>query len=111
MTPCMVDKYFARCVDAATSSATASYMHGVGFAEKDSDTVGRADSDFTVIVSIGNTVYDPDGDNIYRIPAAAIGTLKAQCSVYISKSLLGLPTAELKENDSGYLSINNLELV
>ena len=87
MTPCMVDKYFARCVDAATSSATASYMHGVNFAEKDSDTEGRADSDFTAIVSIGGTVYVPDDDNIYRIPAAAVGTLKVQCSVNISESL------------------------
>jgi len=111
MTPSMVDKYFARCVDAATSSATASYMHGVGYAEKDSDTVGRADSDYTVIVSIGDTIYVPDENNIYTIPAAAVGTLKVQCSVNVSESLLGLPTAELKENESGYLSINNLELV
>ena len=80
-------------------------MHGVNFAEKDSDTVGRADSDFTVIVSIGDTVYDPDDDNIYRIPAAAVGTLKVQCSVNISESLLGLPTAELKENESGYYQL------
>ena len=42
MTPNLVDKYFAKCSDAAAGDATSSYMSGVEFAEKDSDTYSRS---------------------------------------------------------------------
>jgi hypothetical protein len=110
MTPNLVDKYFAKCSDAASNDATSSYMYGVKFAEMDSDTVGRANSDYTVVASIGGTVYEPV-DGVFTIPAAADSILTLRCSVRVSESLMALPTAEIKENESGYLSIKYLELM
>ena len=52
MTPNFVDKYYAKAVDAVTDNATSSYMKGVEFAEKDSDTIGRADANFSVTVTL-----------------------------------------------------------
>ena len=49
MTPNYVDKYYAKAEDAVSADATSSYMAGVEFAEKDSDTVGRADANFSVL--------------------------------------------------------------
>ena len=67
-------------------------------------TVGRANSDYTVVASIGDTVYEPVG-GVYTIPAIAEGVLTLRCSVRVSERLMALPTAERKENESGYLSI------
>ena len=38
-------------------------------------------------------------------------TVRVECSVNVSEPLVGLPTAEMKEDESNYLSINNLELL
>ena len=56
-------------------------------------------------------VLVPLTDGKYTITATDSGILKVACTVNVSESILGLPTAEMKENESGYLSINNLELV
>jgi len=42
--------------------------------------------------------------------AAVASTVRVVCSVNVSEPLLGLPTCELKENESNYLGINNIEL-
>ena len=89
MTTNMIDKYFAKCVDAASGDATSSCITGVEFAEKDSDTVGRANSDYSVEVSIGNTIYNPVA-GVYTIPAADSGVLTVRRSVQVSESLIYL---------------------
>ena len=110
-TPNMIDKYFGKCSEATATAITSSYMNGVRHAEKDSDTVGRADSDYTVVVTRAGVVVAPDTTGLYNIGDAEAGEVIVACTVNVSESILGLPTAEMKENESGYLSINNLELV
>ena len=110
-TPNMIDKYFGKCSEATATAITSSYMNGVRHAEKDSDTVGRADSDYTVVVTRAGVVVAPDTTGLYNIADADAGEVIVSCTVNVSESVLGLPTAEMKENESGYLSINNLELV
>ena len=85
-------------------------MAGVEFAEKDSDTVGRADANFSVIVTLDD-VAQTATDGKYTISAASSGTLRVACTINLSESILGLPTLELKEEEAGYISINSLELV
>ena len=110
MTPNYVDKYYAKAVDAAVDNATSSYMKGVEFAEKDSDTVGRADANFSVTVTLAG-VEQTAIDGLYTIATNNEGTLRVACTINLSESILGLPTLELKEEEAGYLSINSLELV
>ena len=53
----------------------------------------------------------PSATGEYAIAAEAAGTLRVACQITLSESILGLPTVEIKEDESGYLSINSLELV
>ena len=110
MTPNYVDKYYAKAEDAVSADATSSYMAGVEFAEKDSDTVGRADANFSVIVTLDDVVQTAT-DGLYTIATGNSGTLRVACTINLSESILGLPTLELKEEEAGYISINSLELV
>ena len=47
--PKFVDKYFGKVKDAA-GSGSSSFMSGVESGEKDSDTVGRANEDYSISV-------------------------------------------------------------
>jgi len=117
MTPSYVDKYFGKVEDAVEVDGSGSFMSGIESGEKDSDTVGRFDSTFSVRIFLGD-VENTDGVDIngaYKITNNAAGavasTVRVVCSVTVSEPLLGLPTCEMKENESNYLSINNLELL
>ena len=58
MTPSYVDKYYGKVMDAATNDGSGSYMSGIESSEKDSDTVGRFNDNFTVIVYVNDIVLD-----------------------------------------------------
>jgi hypothetical protein len=119
MTPSYVDKYYGKVADANTNNGSGSYMSGIESAEKDSDTVGRLNENFTVTVYRGSqagitgTVVDPTAAGEYTVANAtgANVVVTVVCSVSVSEPLLGLPTCEMKENESNYLGINNLELL
>ena len=49
-TPSMVDKYYAKAVDAMGDNKPSGWGSGIDNAEKDSDTVGRADSNISYVV-------------------------------------------------------------
>ena len=111
MTPSFVDKYFGKAED-ARESGSSSFMSGIESGEKDSDTVGRANENFTVTVSVGGVVIDHVNGEYSVINASAAAVLvKVVCTVTVSEPILGLPTAQMKEDESNYLSINNLELL
>jgi hypothetical protein len=111
MTPSYIDKYFGKAEDAGESGSS-SFMSGIESGEKDSDTVGRANEDFTVIVSVDGVVIDHDKGEYSVINGTGVAvTVRVVCSVTVSEPLLGLHTAQMKENESNYLSINNLELL
>jgi hypothetical protein len=87
-------------------------MSGIESGENDSDTVGRANENFSVIVYVNDVVIDHDEGEYTVINNSAVSvTVRVECSVNVSEPLVGLPTCELKENESNYLSINNLELL
>ena len=73
MTPNYVYKYFGKCSEATSSTTSSSYMNGVRHAEKDTDTIGRADSDYTVVVTRAGVVVAPDTTGLYQIPDADAG--------------------------------------
>jgi hypothetical protein len=116
MTPSFVDKYYGKVPDAVTNDGSGSYMSGIESAEKDSDTVGRFNENFTVTVYLGDIIAaniqaaDPD-TGLYTVVGVAASTVTVLCSVTISEALLGLPTCVMKEDESNYLSINALELL
>ena len=114
MTPSFVDKYYGKVKDATINDGASSYMSGVESGEKDSDTVGRFNEDYSVSVFLGDVpvVIDPITGVFTVVNGGAVAsTVYVQCSVNVSEPLVGLPTAEMKENESNYLSINNLELL
>ena len=111
MTPSYVDKYYGKVMDAATNDGSGSYMSGIESSEKDSDTVGRFNENFTVIVYVNDVVIQPDdGEYTVTNDSGVASNVRVVCSVIVSEPLLGLPTVEMKENESNYLGINNLEL-
>ena len=119
MTPSYVDKYYGKVADANTNSGSGSYMSGIESAEKDSDTVGRLNENFTVTVyrgtqaGTGGTVVNPTATGEYTVgnDTGANVVVTVVCSVSVSEPLLGLPTSTMKEDESNYLGINNLELL
>ena len=114
MTPSFVDKYYGKVKDATINDGASSYMSGIEAGEKDSDTVGRFNEDYSVSVFLGDVpvVIDPITGVFTVVNGGAVAsTVYVQCSVNVSETLVGLPTAEMKENESNYLSINNLELL
>jgi len=116
MTPSYVDKYFGKVPDAVDVDGSSSFMSGIESGEKDSDTVGRFNENFTVIVYLGDVVVaQTPATGVYTVANTAVGavasTVRVVCSVTVSEPLLGLPTCEMKEDESNYLSINNLELL
>jgi len=121
MTPSYVDKYYGRCAAAVidgANGASSSFFSGVESGEKDSDTVARFGEIFSVEVYLGdvvpaNLVAPANGG--YVVTNNATGnvatTVTVKCTVTISEPLLGLPTSTMKEDESNYLGINNLELL
>jgi len=116
MTPSYVDKYFGKVSNAVSSGGASSYMSGIENGEKDSDTIGRMNEDFSVQVFLGDVeVIQTPASGVFTVANTAVGavasTVKVVCSVNVSEPLLGLRTCEMKEDESNYLSINNLELL
>jgi hypothetical protein len=116
MTPSYVDKYFGKVSNAVSSGGASSYMSGIENGEKDSDTIGRMNEDFSVQVFLNDVeVVQTAASGVFTVANTATGavasTVKVVCSVNVSEPLLGLPTCEMKEDESNYLSINNLELL
>jgi hypothetical protein len=115
MTPSFVDKYYGKVTNANVEGGASSYMSGIESAEKDSNTVGRLNENLSVRVSLGTTEIPVGGNGQFTVSntdaAAVATTVTVVCSVAVSEPLLGLPTATLKEDESNYLGINNLELL
>jgi hypothetical protein len=115
MTPSYVDKYFGKVSDSVSVGGSSNFLSGIESGEKDSDTVGRFNENFTVTVYLGDIIaanIQPSPLGVYTIVnGATASTITVICSVSVSEPLLGLPTCEMKENESNYLSINNLELL
>jgi len=118
MTPSFVDKYYGKVASAVVNDGASSYMSGIESGEKDSDTVGRFNENFTVSVYLGsvdaaNLVVPVNG--LYTVLNEAAGAVATNvivvCPATVSEPLLGLPTATMKEDESNYLGINNLELL
>ena len=91
-------------------------MSGIENGEKDSDTIGRMNEDFSVQVFLDDVEVDQTpASGVFTVANTAVGavasTVKVVCSVNVSEPLLGLRTCEMKEDESNYLSINNLELL
>ena len=89
-------------------------MSGIESGEKDSDTVGRFNEDYSVSAFLGDVpvAIDPI-TGVFTVVngGAAASTVYVECSVNVSEPLVGLPTAEMNKNESNCLSINNLELL
>ena len=115
MTPSFVDKYYGKVTNANVEGGASSNMSGIESAEKDSDTVGRLNENLSVRVFLGTTEIPVGGNGQFTASntdaAAVANTVTVVCSVAVSEPLLGLPTATLKEDESNYLGINNLELL
>jgi hypothetical protein len=98
MTPSFVDKYYGKVKDATTNDGASSYMSGVESGEKDSDTVGRFNEDYSVSVFLGDVpvAIDPI-TGVFTVVngGAAASTVYVECSVNVSEPLVGLPTAEI----------------
>lgn len=105
-TPSMVDKYYANAVDAMADNKGSAWGAGIDYAEKDSDTSGRADSAINYVIYTGAGAEVPTADNL-----TANTTYYVEINLDVNEPILGLPTAEFKEDESSYLGINNLELV
>lgn len=104
-TPSMVDKYYAKAVDAMKDNKGSAWGAGIDYAEKDSDTSGRADS------AISYSIYDNAGTDVTANALTAGATYYVEITLDVNEPILGLPTVEFKEDESSYLGINNLELV
>ncbi len=100
----MVDKYYAKAVDAMGDNKPSGWGSGIDNAEKDSDTVGRADSNISYVV------YTVLGVPV-TTDLAVDTTYYVEISLEVNEPILGMPTLEFKEDESSYLGINNLELV
>ena len=105
-TPSMVDKYYAKAVDAMSENKPSAWGAGVESAEKDSDTAGRADSSISYVVYTSAGVAVASGANL-----TVATTYYVEISLDVNEPILGMPTLEFKEEESSYLGINNLELV
>jgi hypothetical protein len=104
-TPSMVDKYYAKAVDAMDNNKPSAWGAGVDNGEKDSDTVGRADSAISYVVYTGAGAVVAGGN------LTADTTYYVEITLEVNEPILGMPTLEFKEDESSYLGINNLELV
>ena len=115
MTPSYVDKYYGKVTNANVEGGASSYMSGIESAEKDSDNVGRLIENFSVKVFLGIVEVAAGGTGQFTVSntdaEAIAATVTVQCSVTVSEPLLGLSTATMKEDESNYLGINNLELL
>jgi hypothetical protein len=104
-TPSMVDKYYAKALDVMGENKPSGWGSGIDNAEKDSDTVGRADS------SISYAVFTSAGVAVVSGDLLANTTYFVEISLEVNEPILGMPTLEFKEVESSYLGINNLEVV
>jgi len=118
MTPSFVDKYYGKVASAVVNDGASSYMSGIESGDKDSDTVGRFNENFTVSVYLGSVVAAnlvAPVNGLYTVLNDAAGAVATNvivvCTATVSEPLLGLPTAVMKEDESNYLGINNLELL
>jgi hypothetical protein len=109
--PNYVDKYFARASDAeAEKEKSGSYWSNASNAEKDSDTVGRGDSDSTILLfrpgsQVGENVMYTD------VSTNGPGLHRLEFKFKVTEPLIGLPTCVLHENEGCYMGLSNLELV
>ena len=79
---------------------------------------GRFNENFTVSLYLGSVVAAnlvAPVDGLYTVMNDAAGAVATNvivvCTATVSEPLLGLPTATMKEDESNYLGINNLELL
>ena len=109
MTPSLVDTYFGIIDDASEDIFPNSYMNGAKYGGND-DTSGRADCKISFLAynALGAAIAPVDGT--VTIPVANSNGAYIDVTIDVSENILGLPTFEIKSEESAYLGINNLEL-
>ena len=111
-TPNYVDKYFAMIKDAAKGEpGPGSYFSGIMSAEKDSDVVGRGNSNMRA------TLYKSNGDviplvaGIITLPAGADGAnAYLVLELDVLEPLLNVPTLEMKSGEAAFIGVRSLNL-
>ena len=109
-TPNYVDKYFALSSDAEKMKhQSGSWWSNCASGEKDSDTVGRGDSDCSILLFGPNV----NGENIMynSFTTVAPGDYRIQFNYKVKEPIFGLPGCELHENEGCFLGVNQIELV
>ena len=120
-TPSYVDKYFGSVDQAAQDNKPGSYMSGILMAEKDSDTIGRADSKIKLSLVPDNsnvyyTVALTNVNGVLTLPATSgtqgvgVGTYYLNISLPVSEPILGLPCFELKSEEACFVGVNAMEI-
>jgi len=123
-TPSYVDKYFGNVDQAGSDTSAGTYMGGILQAEKDSDTVGRADSKYTykLVPDAGNVApYNVDieanaVDGTVKLPASpnGQGAVPQNYTLYVtmdvSEPLLGVPCFEMKSEEAAFVGVNQIDI-
>lgn len=111
-TPNFVDKYFGKSADAYTARDNAgSYWSNVASAEKDSDTVGRADCDCKITLfrdAANNVAIDILGK---PHTAATAGAHTIHFEFKVREPIFGLPVSALQENMGGLVGVKQVEFL
>jgi hypothetical protein len=122
-TPSYVDKYFGNVDQAGSDTSAGTYMGGILQAEKDSDTVGRADAKYTytLVPAAGNAA-----DGVHNIPiiantvtgtvslpitpAAGAQNYTLYVTMDVSEPLLGVPCFEMKSEEAAFVGVNQIDI-
>ena len=114
-TPNFVDKYFGKSADAFTARDNAgSYWSNVASAEKDSDTVGRADCNCKI--TLFRDAAPGVGIDILGKPhtvgaAPAVGAHTILFEFKVREPIFGLPVTALQENIGGLVGVKQIEFL
>ena len=113
-TPNFVDKYFGKSADAYTARNNAgSYWSNVANAEKDSDTVGRADCDCKITLfrdAAPAAAIDILGKP-HTAPAGGVGAHTIHFEFKVREPIFGLPVSALQENMGGLVGVKQVEFL
>ena len=113
-TPNFVDKYFGKSADAYTARNNAgSYWSNVANAEKDSDTVGRADCDckITLFRDAAPAVAIDILGKPHTAPNGGTGDHTIHFVFKVREPIFGLPVSALQENMGGLVGVKQVEFL
>ena len=106
-TPNYVDKYFALSSAASEMKRqSGSWWSNCASGEKDSDTVGRGDSDCSILL-FGPGLSVAGEDIMYNdCETVSSGEHRRQFNYKVKEPIFGLPGCELHENEGCFLGVN-----